>query len=69
MFEDGHYDRNTQHMLTKLIKFLLLDDSTYFSFNILHHNGMNCTTIVTYSSNPCLQFDQAKCMTVPEANN
>jgi len=56
-------------MLTKLIKFLLLDDSTYFTFNMLHHNGINCTKIVTYSSNPRLQFNQTKYMAVLEAGN
>jgi len=56
-------------MLTKLIIFHLFDDSTYFSFNMLLHNGMNCTKIVTYSSNPCLQFDQTKYMTLFEAEH
>ena len=41
--EDGHYNRNIQHMLTKLIKFILLDDSTYFSLNML------CVTISFYT--------------------
>jgi len=30
--------RSIPCMLTKLIKFLLLDDSTYFSFNMLYVN-------------------------------
>jgi hypothetical protein len=35
-----------QHILTKLIKFVVADGSTYVSFNVMYHNGMNSTKTV-----------------------
>jgi hypothetical protein len=33
MPEDGQHDRNVQRTLTKLIKFVVAEGSTYVSFN------------------------------------
>jgi hypothetical protein len=46
MSEDGQYDRNMLHMLTKLIK---LCCGTYANCKTMHHNGINSTKIEDWS--------------------
>jgi hypothetical protein len=41
MFENGQYDWNMFHLLTKLIKSVVVDGSTYVKFNVIYYNGMN----------------------------
>jgi hypothetical protein len=41
MLEDGQYDWNMQHVLTGLIKFVVVDGSTYENFNMIYHKGIN----------------------------
>jgi hypothetical protein len=45
MPKDGQYDRHMYNVLTKLIKFVVVGISRYVSFNMIHRNGMNTTTI------------------------
>jgi hypothetical protein len=40
---DGHHGRNMQQVLTKLIKFVVVDGNTYVSFSMVSHNGINFT--------------------------
>ena len=47
MTEDGQYDRNIQHVLTRRMKFIVVDGSAYASFNMTHHDGRNFTEIKT----------------------
>jgi hypothetical protein len=37
MPEDGQYDQNMQHVLTGLIKFVVVDGNMYLSFNKYCH--------------------------------
>jgi len=47
--EDGQYDRSLQHVLTRLIKFVVADgNSTYFTFSMIYHNGMNIMKIALH---------------------
>ena len=49
MPEDYQYGRNTQNILTKLIKFVVVDGSKYVSFNMIYHNKrMNLTTTKSF---------------------
>jgi hypothetical protein len=41
MPEDDQYDRNMQHIITKLIKFGLGDGNACVNFNMLYHNRIN----------------------------
>jgi len=41
MPEDGHYDQNMYHVLTRLIKFVMVDCSTYVSFKMIYHDGIS----------------------------
>lgn len=47
MPEDGHYDQNMYHVLTSLIKFVMVDCSMYVSFKMIYHDGINFTIIFT----------------------
>jgi len=50
MPEYGHYDRNMYHVLTRLIKFVLVDCSTYVNYNMIYHDGINITIIFQKSN-------------------
>jgi hypothetical protein len=43
MPEDVQYDRYMQHVLTRLIKCVVVYSRTYVSFNMGCRNGMNST--------------------------
>jgi hypothetical protein len=43
MPEEGQYDRNMQHVLTILIKFIAVDAARMSNCNTIYQNGMNCT--------------------------
>ena len=47
MPEDGQYDRNMWHDLMGLIKFVVVDGNVCVNFDMIYHNGMNFTKIVT----------------------
>jgi hypothetical protein len=40
----------TWHILMGLIKFVVVDGKGYVNFNMIYHNGMNFTKIVTVLS-------------------
>jgi hypothetical protein len=42
--QNGHFYRNMQHVLTRLIKFVVVDGSAYVSCNKNCHNGTHFTT-------------------------
>ena len=43
MSQDGMPDRNTHHVLARLIKHVVADGSMYVNFNIICHNRINFT--------------------------
>ena len=45
--EDGHYNRNMYNVLTRLIKLVLVDCSTYINYKMIYHDGINITIIFT----------------------
>ena len=47
MPEDGHCDRNVQQILTRRIKFVMVEGSTYDNFNMIYHNGTNFTKVIS----------------------
>ena len=47
MPEDGHYNWNMYHILTRLIKFVMGDCSPYVSFKMIYYDGINFTIIFT----------------------
>jgi len=47
MTEDGKYDRNIQHVLTRRMEFIVADGSAYVSFNMTYHKGIKFTKIKT----------------------
>jgi len=56
MSENIQYCRNMQHVLTRVIKSVLVDDSVYIYFNMIRHNGMNSTKTIISQFNPVHGF-------------
>jgi hypothetical protein len=44
--ENSQHCRNLRHVLIKLIKFVVVDGSTYFSIIMIYQNRMNSTEII-----------------------
>jgi len=45
--KDGHYNLNMYHILTRLIKLVLVDCSTYVNYKMIYHDGIHITIIFT----------------------